>query len=80
MSKLNSGQIIQGWQGVEDGAGQAIDWIADVRQNAPRLHAEADRLTLNLRRSRNKARSLAQAAAKPMTIGFFGLSQAGNPS
>ncbi|ROP58174.1 hypothetical protein EDF81_3337 [Enterobacter sp. BIGb0383] len=77
MSKLNSGQIIQGWQGVEDGAGQAIDWIADVRQNAPRLHAEADRLTLNLRRSRNKARSLAQAAAKPMTIGFFGLSQAG---
>jgi hypothetical protein len=41
--------------GVEQGAGQAIDWIAAVRQDAPRLNTEADRLTLNLRRSRNKA-------------------------
>lgn len=77
MNKLTSEQVIQGWQGVEAGAGQAIDWIADVRHAAPRLNAEADRLTLNLRRSRNKARRLSQAAAKPMTIGFFGLSQAG---
>lgn len=77
MSTHNSAKIIQGWQGVEQGAGQAIDWIATVRQDAPRLNTEADRLTLNLRRSRNKARRLAQAAARPMTIGFFGLSQAG---
>lgn len=77
MSTHNSANIIQGWQGVEQGAGQAIDWIAAVRQDAPRLNTEADRLTLNLRRSRNKARRLAQAAARPMTIGFFGLSQAG---
>lgn len=77
MSTHNSAKIIQGWQGVEQGAGQAIDWIASVRQDAPRLNTEADRLTLNLRRSRNKARRLAQAAARPMTIGFFGLSQAG---
>lgn len=77
MSTHNSAKIIQGWQGVEQGAGQAIDWIAAVRQDAPRLNTEADRLTLNLRRSRNKARRLAQAAARPMTIGFFGLSQAG---
>ena len=77
MNSINSKQIIQGWQGVERGAGEAIEWINAVRQNAPRLNTEADRLTINLRRSRNKARRLALAAAKPMTIGFFGLSQAG---
>ncbi|MDU5396454.1 MAG: virulence factor SrfC family protein, partial [Negativicoccus succinicivorans] len=77
MSTIHPNTIIQGWNGVEQGAGRAIDWIASVRQDAPRLNTEADRLTMNLRRSRNKARRLAQAAAKPMTIGFFGLSQAG---
>ncbi len=77
MNSINSKQIIQGWQGVECGAGEAIEWINAVRQDAPRLNTEADRLTINLRRSRNKARRLALAAAKPMTIGFFGLSQAG---
>ncbi len=77
MNSINSKQIIQGWQGVERGAGEAIEWINAVRQDAPRLNTEADRLTIKLRRSRNKARRLALAAAKPMTIGFFGLSQAG---
>ncbi|AYG99906.1 type III secretion system effector [Pectobacterium parmentieri] len=77
MSTINSEQIIQGWQNIEAGAGQAIDWIATVREDAPHLDREADHLTINLRRSRNKARRLAQAAAKPMTVGFFGLSQAG---
>ncbi|PWD68030.1 type III secretion system effector [Pectobacterium parmentieri] len=77
MSTINSEQIIQGWQNIETGAGQAIDWIATVREDAPHLDREADHLTINLRRSRNKARRLAQAAAKPMTVGFFGLSQAG---
>jgi len=37
MSTHNSANIIQGWQGVEQGAGQAIDWIAAVRQDTPRL-------------------------------------------
>ncbi|MBV8875070.1 MAG: putative virulence factor [Metakosakonia sp.] len=77
MSSINPEQIIQGWKGIEAGAGKAIDWINTVRHDAPRLNTEADRLTLGLRRSRNKARRLALAAAKPMTIGFFGLSQAG---
>lgn len=77
MSTFTSEQIIQGWQDVEAGAGEAIEWIASVRQDAPKLNTEADRLTLKLRRSRNKARRLAIATAKPMTIGFFGLSQAG---
>lgn len=77
MSSIKPEQIIQGWKGIEAGAGKAIDWINTVRHDAPRLNTEADRLTLGLRRSRNKARRLALAAAKPMTIGFFGLSQAG---
>ncbi|KHT26592.1 putative virulence factor [Pectobacterium carotovorum] len=77
MNTINSKQIIQGWHNVEAGAEQAIDWIAAVREDAQNLDKEADHLTLSLRRSRNKARRLAQAAAKPMTVGFFGLSQAG---
>ncbi|MCA6999743.1 putative virulence factor [Dickeya solani] len=77
MSTLTPEQLVQHWYAVEEGAGQAIDWIQSTRENAPRLDAEADSLIYKLRRSRNKARSLAQAAEKPMTIGFFGLSQAG---
>ncbi|MEI7375182.1 putative virulence factor [Dickeya chrysanthemi] len=77
MSTLTPEQLVQHWSAVEEGAGQAIDWIQSTRENAPRLNAEADSLIYKLRRSRNKARSLAQAAEKPMTIGFFGLSQAG---
>lgn len=77
MSSIKPEQIIQGLKGIEAGAGKAIDWINTVRHDAPRLNTEADRLTIGLRRSRNKAHRLALAAAKPMTIGFFGLSQAG---
>ncbi|OTA20372.1 type III effector HopL1 [Xenorhabdus beddingii] len=70
-------QLKQAWLGVAEGAGQAIEWIDDARGNAPRLNTEADRLKLKLRRSRNTAQRLAIAATRPMTIGFFGLSQAG---
>lgn len=55
MSTIHPNTIIRGWNGVEQGAGRAIDWIASVRQDAPRLNTEADRLTMNLRRSRNKS-------------------------
>jgi hypothetical protein len=47
MSTIHPNTIIQGWNGVEQGAGRAIDWIASVRQDAPRLNTEADRLTMN---------------------------------
>nr|WP_249208851.1 putative virulence factor [Magnetospirillum sulfuroxidans] len=59
------------------GAGQAIDWVADVRPGAQRLDRDADGLIERLRRSRNLARRLGQAAGRPMSAGFFGLSQAG---
>lgn len=70
-------QLGQGWDAVHAGAGQAIEWIEDVRNNAPRLDSEADNLILELHKARNLASSLGRAAGTPMTIGFFGLSQAG---
>lgn len=77
MSSINKDAIVQGWHALAKGAGEAIQWISQMRHDAPRLDTEADTLTLKLRQSRNKARRLADAATRPMTIGFFGLSQAG---
>ncbi|MEA9391536.1 virulence factor SrfC family protein [Acerihabitans sp. TG2] len=77
MNRLTPEQLTTRWQAVYQGAGQAIDWIQDARPQAPRLNAEADNLVFKLRRSRNKAQNLANAVCKPVTVGFFGLSQAG---
>ncbi|MGH8547377.1 MAG: putative virulence factor [Methylococcales bacterium] len=62
---------------VVEGAGQAIEWVKEVRQTSPRIDREADALIEKLRRVRNLSRRLDQAAGRPMSIGFFGLSQAG---
>lgn len=62
---------------VVEGAGQAIEWVKEVRQTAARIDREADALIEKLRRVRNLSRRLGQAASRPMSIGFFGLSQAG---
>jgi len=59
------------------GAGAATEWVRDVRGSSQRLDREADGLIERLRRSRNLARRLGAAAARPMSVGFFGLSQAG---
>ncbi len=64
-------------QGIHQGAGQAIRWVADVRSGSQRLDRDADGLVERLRRARNLARRLGQAAMRPMSVGFFGLSQAG---
>ncbi|MCV9877425.1 putative virulence factor [Brenneria izbisi] len=64
-------------QAVTEGVDQAIDWIENTRQNAPRLDMEADRLVVKLRHHRNKAKHLADVSLKDIAIGFFGLSQAG---
>jgi hypothetical protein len=69
--------LAQRCQNLFDGAGQAITWVNDVRGSAQRLDRDADGLTERLRRSRNLARRLSKAAQRPMSIGFFGLSQAG---
>ncbi|TBW30799.1 hypothetical protein E0E54_22590 [Azotobacter chroococcum] len=70
-------RLSQRWSAVHSGAGEAIRWIDEVRHFAPRLDNEADDLILSLRRVRNTARRLGAVSALPMTVGFFGLSQAG---
>lgn len=79
MNKLTDKQqqLSSAWAAVHEGAGQALEWIREVRGNAPRLDSEADSFNLKLHRARNLARSLGRVAGTPMTIGFFGLSQAG---
>jgi hypothetical protein len=59
------------------GSGRLIDWIGETRRNARRLDSEADGLIEALRRSRNQCRRLGQAAKRPLSIGVFGMSQAG---
>lgn len=70
-------ELAASWAAVHQGAGQALQWIGQTRGNAPRLDGEADNLNLRLHRARNLASSLGRVACTPMTIGFFGLSQAG---
>jgi len=74
---LSPKHLQQRWSSVHQGADQAIEWINEVRPNALRLDNEADDLILSLRRIRNQAYRLGTVAAQPMTVGFFGLSQAG---
>lgn len=69
--------LSQRCQSIHAGAGQAITWVNDVRGGAQRLDRDADGLIERLRRQRNLARRLAQASLRPMSVGFFGLSQAG---
>ncbi|SAI39138.1 virulence factor [Bordetella ansorpii] len=69
--------LVRRWSAVLSGAGAAIDWVREVRGNAKQLDNEADDLIRQLRRVRNQARDLGRVSATPMTIGFFGVSQAG---
>ncbi|MDY0242111.1 MAG: virulence factor SrfC family protein, partial [Rhodospirillaceae bacterium] len=64
-------------RGLRDGAGAAVEWVAEVRDSSRRLDRDADGLVERLRRARNVARRLGAAAERPMAVGFFGLSQAG---
>ncbi|MBH3390412.1 hypothetical protein I5S62_14965 [Pseudomonas putida] len=70
-------QLMGAWGAIHKGAGEALEWIEQVRGNAASVEAEADGLGLRLRRARNKAKNLQRSAGNPMTVGFFGLSQAG---
>lgn len=59
------------------GADSAVGWVKDARQVSQRLDREADSLIDRLRRSRNMLRRLGASAGRPMSVGFFGISQAG---
>ncbi|MEB6224964.1 virulence factor SrfC family protein [Pantoea anthophila] len=67
----------QGWAAIAQGCQDALSWVDDVRTGSRRLDNEADKLTLDLLRTRNLANSLSQVSTTPMTVGFFGISQAG---
>ena len=67
----------QGWAAIAQGCQDALSWVDAVRPDSRRLDNEADNLNLNLLRTRNQASSLGRVSATPMTVGFFGLSQAG---
>lgn len=70
-------QLAHAWTSVHNGAGLALDWVADVAEKVEDVATKADTLTRDLYRARNLSRSLGRVSATPMGIGFFGLSQAG---
>ncbi|HAU4906771.1 TPA: hypothetical protein F3P23_08335 [Aeromonas hydrophila] len=69
--------LSQGWATIEHSALDALGWVDAVRHDSHRLDNEADKLNLSLHRARNMACSLKRVAGTPMTVGFFGISQAG---
>lgn len=60
-------------QGIEQG----MDWVESTRHEAPRLDIEAQGLCIKLRRARIHALALSTAAVAPLSLGFYGQSQAG---
>lgn len=70
-------ELIAKWDAIYQGSAQALSWIDSVREQAPRVGAEADSLNIKLYQARNLAHNLKRVASTPMTVGFFGLSQAG---
>lgn len=69
--------LTQGWTAIYENTTTALQWIEQVRSTAPRLDNEAESIKLQLYRNKNLANSLRRVAGTPMTVGFFGLSQAG---
>ena len=69
--------LIRRSRALYEGSGEAIDWVAETRRHSQRLDRESDSLTDKLRRTRNLATRLGRAAGRSVSVGFFGLSQAG---
>lgn len=74
---IDQKSLTQGWAAIAQGCQDALSWVDTVRTGSRRLDNEADKLSLSLLRTRNLATSLTQVAKTPMTVGFFGISQAG---
>ena len=77
MSNGMENKLTESWDNIFQASQQAINWVDDIRPNVARLNNEADGLILELRRLRNMAKRLGSVSSKPITAGFFGLSQAG---
>ena len=69
--------LTQGWAAIARSCQDARGWVETVRVGSRRLDNEADKLNLSLLRTRNLANNLQHVASTPMTVGFFGISQAG---
>ncbi len=69
--------LTQGWAAIAQGCYQGVEWVEEVRGSSRRLDNEADPLHIQLLRTANLANSLKAVSQTPMTVGFFGLSQAG---
>ncbi|TPG58299.1 virulence factor SrfC family protein [Ewingella americana] len=59
------------------GVDQAMAWMEENRVTSPRLHMEADRLKLKLRRQRYKSHHLGITASQNPAIGLYGQAQSG---
>lgn len=77
MSDISPEQLTAKWNSLRDGAGEAINWVENVRGNAPSVDSEAEGIIEKLRRVRNLSKRLGAVSSRPMSVGFFGLSQAG---
>lgn len=77
MNAIKNQPLSGEFQSIVTGVSQAMSWIDENRQHSPRLHMEADRLLLKLRRQRHKARNLSISESRNPGIGLYGQSQAG---
>lgn len=73
----NQNTLQQGWAAIAQGCQDGLSWVDNARTSSRRLDNEADKLNLSLLRTRNLANSLTEVSTTPMTVGFFGISQAG---
>jgi len=69
--------LVERCDGIFQGCGAAIEWVKSVRSHSHRLNREAGALIGRLRRLRNLSGRLGRAAERPVSVGFFGLSQGG---
>ena len=77
MTTHKSNKLVETWSVIYKHSTDAIQWVDKVRSSSKRLDNEADNIKLELYRSKNLANNLRRVAATPMTVGFFGISQAG---
>ncbi|MGC6388924.1 virulence factor SrfC family protein [Ewingella sp. S1.OA.A_B6] len=77
MNSIKPEPLTSQFEAIINGVGKAMNWIDENRMLSPRLHMEADRLTLKLRRQRFKSQNLAISESSNPTIGLYGQSQRG---
>lgn len=77
MTSQQSKNLTQAWSTIYESTTSTLAWIDNVRTNSLSIDNEADNIKLKVYRHKNLANSLRKVSATPMTVGFFGLSQAG---